>query len=486
MHVSLQRILFIVSALLFSGGVALAQTPPPSPLSAPDAAHSSIQQPMLPSQPQMGGQVPPQDPRFQQPGQFQNDKNFQGMRMGDENNMNKQMEERQKQQQQRMLGDMKRGSAQMERQLSMIEKRIAGLKNKGAIIPADVRGAIDQIKALVDKMKNATSPEDMEALMGDHDFGDLMQTINEGMQKAEMSTQLPRMLKEANRMLKQQQTSLARAQTRAKSMKINVDSVLTGWQKSVDAIVQGIADAGQASQNNNPEDAMDILKDKVFDAFQEIGGWEQTFSTVSNSQQMLKQADRELVKIDKQITRLKKQKEDTAELESLIVEARAKIAEIKDILSQPSVDSETLIRTIEEGQDIKEEIYAALFDLTGQQFGQASQQIPGIQFKPMEPPKGMGQFFKGSDRENTKEKCRVEALGADVPGNCQEVQSMFDSRSGPGSAVPIPRPANQATSTPAVSGPQSLKNAMDDLSPSLRASVIDAFRKYMGSQLKKK
>ncbi len=485
MHVSLQRTFFIVSALFFSGGVALAQTLPPPPLSAPDAAHSSMQL-MLPSQPQMGGQFLPQDPRFQQPGQFQNDKNFQGMHMGDENNMNKQMEEWQKQQQQRMLGDMKRGSAQMERQLSMIEKRIAGLKSKGAIIPADVRGAIDQIKALVDKMKNATLPEDMEALMGDHDFSDLMQTINEGMQKAEMSTQLPRMFKEANRMLKQQQTSLARAQTRAKSMKINVDSVLTGWQKSVDAIVQGIADAGQALQNNNPEDAMDILKDRVFDAFHEIGGWQQTFSMVSNSKQMLKQADRELVKIDKQITRLKKQKEDTAELESLIVEARAKIAEIKDILSQPSVDSETLIRMIEEGQDIKEEIYAALFDLTGQQFGQVSQQIPGIQFKPMEPPKGMGQFFKGSDRENTKEKCRVEALGADVPGNCQEVQLMFDSRSGPGSAVPMPRPANQATSTSAVSGPQSLKNAMDDLSPSLRASVVDAFRKYMESQLKKK
>lgn len=397
------------------------------------------------------------------------------------------MEQRQKQQQQRMLGDMQRGSKQMERQLAMIEKRITSLKNKGAIIPADVQGAIDQIKTMVDKMKNAATPEDMEALMGgDHDFGDLMQTINEGMQKAEMSTQLPRMLKEANRMLKQQQTALARAQTRAKSMKINVDSVLTGWQKSVDAIVTAIADAATASQNNNPEDAMDILKNRVFDAFHEIGDWQQTFSTVSNSQQMLKQADRELAKIDKQIARLKKQKEDTAELESLMAEARAKIAEIKDILSQPSVDSEALIRAIEEGQDIKEEIYELLFDLTGQQFGQAPQQIPGIQFRPMEPPKGLGQFFRGSDHEDVKEKCRVEALGVDVPGNCQEVQSMFDSRSGPGSAVPMPRPANQATSTPAVSGPQSLKNALDDLSPSLRASVVDAFRKYMGSQLKKK
>lgn len=413
-----------------------------------------------------------------QPGQ-----NKQGMNSG---GMDPHAEDRQKQQQQRMLGDIQRGSKQMERQLAMIEKRITGLKNKGAIIPADVQGAIDQIKTMVATMKSATSPDDIEALMGDHDFGDLMQTINEGMQKAEMSTQLPRMLKEANRMLKQQQTVLARAQTRAKSMKINVDSVLTGWQKSVDAITQGIADAGQASQNNNPEDAMDILKDKVFDAFHEIGDWQHTFSTVSNSQQMLKQADRELAKIDKQIARLKKQKEDTAELESLMVEARAKIAEIKHILSQPSVDSETLIRTIEEAQDIKEEVYAALFDLTGQQFGQAPQQIPGIQFKPMEPPKGLGQFFRDSAHENTKEKCRVEALGADVPGNCQEVQSMFDSRSGPGSAMPVPRPANQATSTSAVSGPQSLKNALDDLSPSLRASVIDAFRKYMGSHLKKK
>lgn len=412
----------------------------------------------------------------------------QDMRGMDSERMDRQqaeMEQRQKQQQQRMLGDMQRGSKQMERQLIMIEKRITGLKNKGAIIPADVQGAIDQIKALVDKMKNATTPEDMEALMGDHDFGDLMQTINEGMQKAEMSTQLPRMLKEANRMLKQQQTALGRAQTRAKSMKVNVDSILSGWQKSVDTIMTAIAEAATASQNNNPEDAMDILKDRVFDAFHEIGDWQQTFSTVSNSQQMLKQADRELAKIDKQIARLKKQKEDTAELESLMAEARAKIAEIKDILSQPSVDSEALIRAIEEGQDIKEEIYELLFDLTGQQFGQAPQQIPGIQFRPMEPPKGLGQFFRGSDHEDTKEKCRVEALGADVPGNCQEVQSLFDSRSkAPGGSMP--RPANQATSTPAVSGPQSLKNALDDLSPSLRASVVDAFRRYMGSQLKKK
>jgi hypothetical protein len=483
----------MASALLFFGnGVVFAQTPPPP--SFPDPAHSSTIQPMSPSQFQTGGQLPPQDHSFQQPGQFQNDPNFRpDMRSEDMDRMDKERmgreqqhdEERQKQQQQRMLADMQRGSKQMERQLTMIEKRIAALKRKGAIIPADTQGAIDQIKAMVDKMKTATSPEDIEALMGDNDFGDLMQTINEGMQKAEMSTQLPRMLKEADRMLKQQQTALARAQTRAKSMKVNVDSVLSGWQKSVDAIAQGIADAGQASQNNNPEDAMDILKDKVFDAFHEIGDWQQTFSTVSNSQQMLKQADREMVKIDKQIARLKRQKEDTAELESLVAEARAKIAEIKDILAQPSVDSETLIRVIEEGQDIKEEIYEVLSDLTGQQFGQAPQQIPGIQFKPMEPPKGLGQFFRDSDHENTKERCRVEALGADVPGNCQEVQSVLDSRSGSGGAVPMPLPKNQSTSTSAIPGPHSLKNALDDLSPSLRASVIDAFRKYMAGRLRK-
>lgn len=374
-----------------------------------------------------------------------------------------------------MLADMQRGSKEMERQLSRFENRIQNLKNKGAVIPADVQTAIDQVKAFIEKIKSATTPDEIQALMGDGNFGDLMQTINDGMQKAEMSTQFPRMLKEANRMLKQQQSMLKRAQARAKNLKINVDSVLNNWQKLVDAVGQAVSDAEHAFQNDNPEDAINTLKDKVFDAFQDIGAQQRVFEMVSNSQQMLKQADREFARIDRQIARLKKQGEDTSQLEDTLSQARAKIADIKQLLAQPDIDSEALITAIQEAQGIKDDLYSALSDLTGQQFGQGQQQIPGLQFKPIEPPKGFGQLFQqSSDQNKTKETCHIDALNADVPGNCKQIQPLLN-----------PGTSTTGTTSPVI-GPQSFKDTFRSFSPLLRASIVDAFRHYVAREIRRK
>ena len=293
-------------------------------------------------------------------------------------------------------------------------------------------------------------------------------------------------------MLKQQQSSLKRAQVRAKSIKVNVDSLLGSWQRAVDAITQAINDATQASQAGNADDAVNTLKDKVFDGFQDIGDFQQTFEMVANSQQMLKQGERELARVDKQVARLKRQGEDTANLEDLLVQARARVADIKSLIAQPTIDSEALIALVEDAQSMREEIYSALSDLTGQQFGQgqAQQQIPGLQFKPIEAPKGFGQLFQqGSDQGRmTKERCHVDELGADLPGSCAQVQPILNSRQAPlpAGTQTSPAPSPVTPSTSAVPGPQGLKNALDGLAPSLRASVVDAFRQYVARQLRKR
>ncbi|MEK7192930.1 MAG: hypothetical protein AAB682_02220, partial [Patescibacteria group bacterium] len=140
----------------------------------------------------------------------------------------------QEQQQKQMLKNAQQGTKQMDKAIASIEKRIAAIEKKGGISSSDLKTAIQQAKEIIAKAKTAVSFDDMQNV-GLEDMNEIRQTINDEMQKAEMSLQFPNMLKQANRTLTQQQKALATAQKKASTLKINVSSLMVKWQKSVDS-----------------------------------------------------------------------------------------------------------------------------------------------------------------------------------------------------------------------------------------------------------
>lgn len=303
-------------------------------------------------------------------------------------------EKQMKQREEQMLKDMKRGSAQMERGVVTVEKRLKVLEGKGVPISEETKSALEKAKSLVSKMQGVQSADEIQDL-GLEDFGDIMQTLNEGLQKAEMGAQFPKMLKQANNMLKQQQSALKRAQLRATSLKINVESLLADWQNAVNGISQAVSQADQLYKDGNIEAAIDRIKDNVFDAFQDIGDKQRVFEMVSNMQKMVKDADREIKNSERQIARVKKQGKDTSSLESLMAQGKAKLAEIKQAITQSNIDPDALIDLVQSTDDIRQQFMEELSSLTGQQFGE-SQQIPGLQMQQLQMPQGFEQFMKNN------------------------------------------------------------------------------------------
>ena len=312
---------------------------------------------------------------------------------------NDRFEKQQKQQQERMLKNVKRSMAQMARGITQMDKRAANIQKRGGVISPELTAALQKGKDIVAKVNAATTMEEFQE-SGIEEAGDFMQTLNEEMQKAEMSTQFPRMVKEANKAVTRQQKSLASAQKRAARLKVSMDSLLSKWQEAVSGMTQAISEAQASFQGGDTETAVEILKDRVFDAMQDIGQHQQVFEMVSNSQKVLKSATAEITSITKKIASVAKKGEDTTEAESALEEAKAAVAEVRQIISDPDVDPETLIGAIEAAEEAKFNLYEAMTSLTGQKYGSAGgYKIPGLNFKQLQAPSSLQQYFRPQQEE---------------------------------------------------------------------------------------
>ena len=345
------------------------------------------QQPQQGKQPMMGGQ----NNQNQFGGNNQNQQNRQGQ---------EQMQKRQEQQQSQMLKNTQRGLVQAQKNITNMEKRILAIQKKGGVISQDLTNAFQQAKSLITKGQTATTMDEFQSA-GLEDMQDIMETINDGMQKAEMSTQFPAMLKQASKIIAQQKKSLASAQKRSSSLKIDLSSLITKWQTAIDGVSQSITQAQQDFQASNIEDAVTALKDNVFDVSQDMHTYQQTFDMVSNSQKMLTNATKELVSIEKRIAALKKQGKDTGDAESVLADSKSKIQIVKDSITKPDIDPDTLMEAIQNIQDSKDELYSAMYDLTGlKQYNiQTQQTVPWLEVQQFQAPQGMQQYFGGFSQQ---------------------------------------------------------------------------------------
>lgn len=293
------------------------------------------------------------------------------------------------------LKQMKRGVKMMERELARIEKRIAALEAKGVKIDASAKDAAVKIRDIIARVNAAQKAEDVESVdMGD--FGDLMQTINESMQKAEIGAQFPRILKEADRELTRQQGYLKKADARAALLDVNIGSLLQEWHALVDQMTQ-IRDKAKADfAAGNTEAAIEAIHEEFFGKMEDLMQKRGAYEMLSNMTRMLRTADREIATSGRTADRLAKKGEDVTKLREYIAEAKQQLADIRAIGKEADVDQEKLIDEIEQFMDIKEAINDEIAALGGQVIQTKLPQIPGLQnFKPFEAPQGFDMFMQG-------------------------------------------------------------------------------------------
>ncbi|MBI4193170.1 MAG: hypothetical protein HY536_00910 [Candidatus Colwellbacteria bacterium] len=354
-----------------------------------------------------------------------------GENAADEGQIRQMMEDQQrKEAEERGLRDMKRGAQMMSREVTRVEQRLAALKKRSAPVSAEVEEAMQKMKALVAQVANAqTFDEIQEVDMGE--FGELMQTVNEGLQKAEMALQFPRVSKEANREISRLMTAVKRAETRAKRLKIDVSALLAEWKSEVDTLVR-VRDAAQKLfSSGETGEAIELLQDEVFGRLEDAHEKERIFQMVSDIQQMLKGVDKEIKSFEKTIARLKKGGKNVARLEELLAQGKARVADIRTLASKTPVDADALIETIEAAETVKQEFEEELAAVTGKPMP-TIQQVPGLQsFKPIETPKELEMFMnKGQEGIQPPQGQTVPASGKELQGGAFSALQRLSDRVG--------------------------------------------------------
>ena len=212
-------------------------------------------------------------------------------------------------------------------------------------MPATDEEAIATLSTAFATIKNATEFSDtvesaMETLS---ESGESMQEI--GMRLG-MLEQLPKITKEAEKRIKQARAKLVKAKTRAEKAGINVSEIVTRVETAL-ASIESSVQAMKTQTGDDLEEAMESLRENAFEAMEDIASDIRLLENISNSAKIIK-AKREISRIEKLATQLKKKNKDTARLFELITEMKATLAETETAIAENSDDPEALFEIMSE------------------------------------------------------------------------------------------------------------------------------------------
>ena len=281
----------------------------------------------------------------------------------DSEEMEKRMEEQEKRMQQEQLKQMKRGVVSgMERGLKQIQSMMSKLSKKNIAIPADAQSLVSELTAALEKVKAATElTEDVETAM--EVIQDKGQDLGEVGQKLGM---LERML-QVTKQVEKEFTKIDKAVVKAKKSKTatqyadivakiegTVSALKAKWESAKNGILSG----------EDTEDMKDIV-DEIFEEVGEVHRSVALLQQLGSISKMVKTAEKEIAKFDKEIARQKKAGKDVAKLTELLAGARAKLAEVTSLSKQSGFDPEDLFDLMQELEHIRDQSLDELDRITG-------------------------------------------------------------------------------------------------------------------------
>lgn len=295
---------------------------------------------------------------------------------------------------QQRIDGMKRGMRGMEQGLKMFKSQVARLAKSKVTVPADVAENIAKLEAIIAQVKNAKTTEEIEAI----DFEsmqDLMQNMDESRQKLEHLSRWPQTLKDINRQLTQMQREVKRAKSIADRLVkkgLDVQDLYTAFADAVGKL-QSVRDAAVEKMSaGNGEEAFDLIESEFFGQMEDVWQHLRVLMMMSNMGQFTSEFKREMAQAQQMINRLKRQKKDVSELESILQLAKAKGQEIQDMIKTKDFDEETIKSAFDEMENIGQEFDSKVAELTGQEEVMPWEKGPQ-QFRRVEMNKDVQQFI---------------------------------------------------------------------------------------------
>lgn len=266
------------------------------------------------------------------------------------------------------MSDIKRSIRGMESGVKMFEKQVAQLIKSKIAVPATITDSLQKVKDIITKVKAAATTDALEAA-GVDDLPEIMQTLDEQRQQLEILSRWPQTKKQLDRQINTLTASLKRAKsmvTRLAAKGIDVGTIYNEFEAAVNKLKSIRDEAVAKISEGQSEEAFQLLENDFFGQMDDIMENQRIIEMMNNFSRFTSRFKQEYSAAQRQIKALKKQKIDTSELESLLAQAKDKGDEIQALLKAKPVDTEVVVSTMEDFENIVQDFKNQLGELTGE------------------------------------------------------------------------------------------------------------------------
>lgn len=229
------------------------------------------------------------------------------------------------------LSQVTRGAQQIGKMFSGIERKLASMEKRGINVSA-VREILDQLKALVEQMKNVQDCSEM-ADIGPQ-IGELMQSLQEKLQGIERLSGLPKAITQFERDLTRIEKRMKNALVKLARQKIEVD---TGAAATLGDQVKACvtqAKAELADGNADAADTLETCREGIEELQQKVNVIE-GLTTLSRQQGRIKS---EIAKMKRDVKAAERRKLDASAATAAIAEVENGLAQLQAAVKAGDLD----------------------------------------------------------------------------------------------------------------------------------------------------
>ena len=266
--------------------------------------------------------------------------------------MQAQQDERQKNMEKQQLENMKRGMKQASLQMTQMKNYFNKQAKKGVKIPEDCVQALAAVQQFIDKIKNASSMDEMSDVDMDS-ISDQFNAINECRQKVDALARMSGTLKQMDRQIKNTEQQWNKAK---KSAPKEASSAIADG----DALLQSVKDARRKISDLlatvEVDEIQSIMQDDIYGKFDDLGDVIQRINSVKNSKRFFTDFNRRLKDSSRTISNLKRTGQDMSEAEQILSDMKDQYAALKNM----SIGSEDFMDAVQNLMQRGQELSDAL------------------------------------------------------------------------------------------------------------------------------
>lgn len=256
------------------------------------------------------------------------------------------------------LKGLKQGIKGMEQGLKAFEGQLVRITKQKAVIPAEITAKVADIKTKLAVVKGAKTWEEAEAA-GVEELPDSMESLNDYRDQLEVLMRLPMMQKQLDKQMNNLTKELKRTQTivtKLQKQGVDLNEEQAAFAASVNQL-KTVRDNGLAQVKSGNSEAiraaLDDLEENFFGQIGDVMEHSRVIQTMAGLSRFGAELARNLKTAQNQINQLKRKKINTAELESLLNQAKQKGNEAANLIKVKPLDEDAVMEAISALEDLR-------------------------------------------------------------------------------------------------------------------------------------